>query len=396
MRNLLFIALVVICLISFIPYTSRVKHQDMVVDKMSEYSEHQGVVVIDIDNLLPFQGKLYDNLEFKYSYVPGVDKDKFTISGWEYFRVDENNNFLVVNRYTHTVKLFNLNSKKVTNIGKEGNNPFKGEYQKLSYSDFSSVNNEIFILNSTSGKIFKYDYGGKFKDFVDLERLVNSDGIIKINNQFINDVIYLNSNGELLIYFPWWIGANKNKYLIIDSNNNVVFEKEMQRNFTGIANSIIARSGFNSYIYDGRIHIVNLSDTVYQVDNAHLSPKYHFKQKYSINNLIDSLGNDVDIYNIGYLPVYEFKIVETDEYLIFKYLSINIPPYGEREVKYGVYDKKTHISYGIKDENLSFHTKDSISIMKILFSKNVNDNFYTTLKSDEFDSYDIIKLSIVE
>lgn len=109
-------------------------------------------------------------------------------------------------------------------------------------------------------------------------------------------------------------------------------------------------------------------------------------------NLVDSLGRNVDIFNIGDKPIYEFKLCETDDYLLFMYMSLNVQPYSYRKVNYGLYDKKNKISYKLNKENFSQHTPDSIYIVNILFGVTNGNCYYLRVKADDNDTFNLIRV----
>lgn len=353
------------------------------------YNDGQ-IVTIDLDQLKPFDGRIYDSIQFASEYVRNKH-GLFTMNGWDQIAVDENNNIVIYNVITQTVYLYDKFGNMKTQIGRQGNRRDKGEYSELGSVVMSGHKQEISILDP-AGVICKYGYDGKFKGFIDLAEYISGDNIGRVCDNLVQDIVYTGKDGNLLVYYPWWVGEGRSKCLIFDNNNKVIAEKPMNEFFSGNAKSAIARTGFSTYDNCGSACIVNLTDTVYRIQGKEFVPKYVFKQKYSVKNIVDSLGKDVDLFNIGNKPVYEFTLCETEDYLLFKYMSLNIQPYSYRKVNYGLYDKKSKDSYKLDKENFSQHTSDSISVADILFGTNNGKCYHLRVRAKGDDSYNLIRI----
>lgn len=381
------LSLVVLVSVSLLVVCSPRQENTEIYQQMSSTEEQ--VVTIDLDKLKPFNGRLYDSMQFTSEYVKNK-QGFFTISGWDQIVVDENNNIVIYNVITQTVCLYDKFGNMKTQIGRQGNRRDMGEYSELSSVVMSCSKQEILILDP-AGMIFRYNYDGKFKDYIDLTKFISDDNIVRVCDNLVQDIVYSSNDGNILIYYPWWVGDKNSKCLILDNNSHVISEKYMNNNFSGNAKSAIARTGFSTYL-NNSTHIVNLTDTVYKIQGKNFVPKYVFKQKYSLANLVDSLGRNVDIFNIGDKPIYEFKLCETDDYLLFMYMSLNVQPYSYRKVNYGLYDKKNKISYKLNKENFSQHTPDSIYIVNILFGVTNGNCYYLRIKADDNDTFNLIRV----
>lgn len=366
------------------------KEENTEVEPMKYTNVEEDIVVIDLEKLQPFHGSLYDSLKLCSEFV-AIGKERMELNGWENYKVDRNGNFLIYNVFTQQVYLKDRHGRKLRNIGCQGSRLDKGEYFEMYSASVSVGNSEILVLNP-GGQIFRYGYDGLFKNYLDYTKYITGGNVGKICGNIVQDAMYLDDSGDILLHYPWWVGAGRSKYLILDKSDRVVAEKCMLQDFEGNPESGVAMTGFSSYLYDGNVHVVNLSDTVYQIKERKFYPKYVFKQKYPVGKLVDSLGKDVDIFNIGNTPVYEFELVETDQYLIFKYMTINIRPYSYRKTNYGLYDKHQKKSYRLNNGNMTFHTKDSISIMNILFGEENKGEYYLRMKKGDYDSYNVVRI----
>ncbi|MEG0892012.1 MAG: hypothetical protein RSF01_09075 [Bacteroidales bacterium] len=269
----------------------------------------------------------------------------------------------ILNRKDGYVMKYDKNGNTVMPIGKKGYLIFNGEYAKADY--VTSDASLIYVLSNLDGRILEYNKEGEYIGCI-LVLTGNYSGfpsttvITKLCRNRICDFVGSDNQGNLLIHYAYWDG-NKSPY-----NYNLVTKEgksiDTVKTFRQFNGSTAFSNGFTyetkSYYYHGCLHIKDLSDTLYYINNGKIIPKYYFKSKESLNITVNDSAFSKQVVNIG-------DFFETDKFLFFSYCGIiKDGAWGEKYFAY--YDKIKQKSYRMKNkflknelQNMTFKTEET-------------------------------------
>ena len=283
-------------------------------------------------------------------------------------RILYSSDFIIVQEWK-SIMLFDKNGKFIRRIGSEGQGP--GEYVSINSiaADFDSK--KIFVF-SVDDKFLCYDFEGNFvkqspigyyprarnayANYIDNKLLFFPESFIVIEE---NDIKSRRSlfviNDDLL----------KTDSILVRQIDLSQFEVGYQP-----AYEYLTREGDNTYLYYNIIvpnHIV--SDTLYQINNDHLTPylNIHFKNR----GLNSEEKKDVNIDNI----------YRSSRYVFTPYY------YNPRNQRYFFcHDMKTGESYNMKDGFTDdIHTGEKVVIQPLHNDTNKFYYLHTNIKDDDID-----------
>lgn len=322
-----------------------------------------GLVVIDLDKLEQGEPIPFDSLFTGYEYIVNEQKDTFRISGWEHLQFDGDKHFVGANIPASYINLYDKTGNFIRRIGEQGRKINQGQFNEIFNFCIDPANKMVYALAHKQGKVFKYNYTGQFCGTVDILTTAidrsTSDG--RLRESAISDFIALTPSGDLLVHYAYWNGNLPYNFCLIDKSNTVVSTQKTMNRFNGKTRYGIEA---NSYTYDGCLHVSDISDTIYAIRDRAFVPKYVLAQKYPLSKIADSLGCNVDLFQLD-LPVYKINSMqETDRYLFFSYIELNRKYSGVmKDMVYAYYDKRTKKAFKIcTAEKMKKWTKDSISV----------------------------------
>lgn len=319
-------------------YSCGNRHDGQSVKNESAVVSDSGIITINLDHLK--RGKPLPMEESFAEISPVRNNDGDTVSfGAFVFVVADKDCFIVADLSSRSVVLYDSTGNYIRQIGKKGTNVSAGEYWSIKDLAVDFKNKLIYILLSSRGKILKYNFEGVFKAGIDV--FTGSYGMLDTYSRGrICDKIVCNEEGDLIVHYAYWDG-NKSpyNYCILDKNSQIVDTLKTFKEFNGTSgHKKFRRPETASYIYDNKLHIKDLSDTLYFLENRKFVPKYVFISKETITQKADNK----DIYKD---PLNFFSLFETDRYLFFGY-ETRTPTVS---FHYAYYDKSTQIAYEIVD-----------------------------------------------
>lgn len=333
MRNFLTLLFILLSV-----YSCGNRHSQQSVKKQLVIESDSGVVTINLDNMKRGKPCLMEESFAGISPVVGNHGDTVSF-GTFVFVVADKDCFIVADRPSRSVVLYDSVGNYIRQIGKKGTNVSAGEYWQIDDIAVDFKNKLIYILLSSRGKILKYNFEGVFKEGIDIP--TGCYGTLDTYSRGrICDKIVCNEDGDLIIHYAYWDG-NKSpyNYCIMDKDSQIVDTLKTFKEFNGTSgHKRFQNSETVSYIYDHKLHIKDLSDTLYFLENRKFVPKYVFISKETITQKADNK----DIYKD---PLNFFSLFETDRYLFFGYET----RYPTVFFHYAYYDKSTGTAYEIID-----------------------------------------------
>jgi hypothetical protein len=193
--------------------------------------------------------------------------------------------------------LYDRNGKFIRKIAQKGDGP--GEYKSIRDVAIDEENALIYVLSHHPNKVFKYSLEGVFERIIDLPARA--------------DKIAVSPSGRLLVHFPNWMGNLQYSCLLFDNKSDIVGK---------LKNNILYELGAGRsrwfdegcyYIYNDRIHIKGVCDTLYVIENDRFIPKYVFDTGDNHSNRMTQAEYD------GKIRFY--YIFETDLRILFSFRS---------------------------------------------------------------------------
>jgi len=267
--------------------------------------------------------------------------------------------------------LFDRNGRFIRKIANRGQGP--DEYNWINDIAIDEKNEIIYVLSLN--KLFKYNLEGVFKGIIDLTGVTD----------FVNRAhkIVINPSGQILVNFGNQTGDLQYRCLLLDQNGNIINVLKNYLFYTLDPNITARYPQGTYYIYNDQIHIKNICDTLFVLENNRFHPKYIFKSTENQSNNITHLEFEEKINQFGFGNVFE-----TNSKVIFRF-CLNKKWYD------GYYDKNKGKAYSSASEinsNASIiNNMDGNNKFSFLFTDYQYNDIIIKCRSPEFIDKDVLK-----
>ncbi len=154
------------------------------------------------------------------------------------------------------LNIFNTEGRLLKTVGKLGAGP--GEFTKISDVDYNEFDSTFVVLANNDRKILRYDTDGNFMNEIPIQFFARD--LSPLKDGFIVNVDFNTSS----------VSENAN-ILLIDGKGSIKkrFHKYIEKNRPS--------SDFSGFLVsnkEGALYATSLGDTIYQITESHIYPKY--------------------------------------------------------------------------------------------------------------------------
>ena len=271
--------------------------------------------------------------------------------------------------------LFDRNGRFIRKIAQRGQGP--GEYNFINDMAIDETHETVYVLSMS--KLFKYNLEGKFLGVIDLSEVSGLPNLLA-------QKIAVSPSGQILVNLGNRMGDLRYRCLLLDDKGNLVnmLKNNLTHTFDPNVPLYMAPEG-TYYIYNDRIHIKNICDTLFVVENDSFQPKYVFKTggKNQSNHITHTeYVEKIQQFAFG-------TIFETDSKVFFQF-RLNEKIYN------ACYDKKERKAYSnsLKDVNEFFNDMDVVKYFTFGFSDYQFNDIIIQMRTFEFIDRTVLKANL--